>query len=153
MLTLPEGRAIITHLSGLRRSLVRISRLWSSAGGHVVQEDSLHPRLAEFLEQRVGKPSTEERLKDIRTVGADRYKEGVPPGYKDAAKSENKYGDLILWFEILEKGKSDERPVILVTDDRKEDWWLKWQGKTVGPYCPKTRTTGFPADSTGFRSR
>jgi hypothetical protein len=47
------------------------------------------------------------------------------------------FGDLILWYQIIEKAKEEETDaVIFVTDDKKEDWWWehKVQGKkTLGP--------------------
>ena len=39
-----------------------------------------------------------------------------------------------MWFQVMDKAKKDKRPMILVTDDRKEDWWRKSEGKTIGPY-------------------
>src|SRR5659263_681430 len=43
------------------------------------------------------------------------------------------YGDLVLWFQIIDHAKETTKPIIFVTDDRKEDWWLKFKGQTVGP--------------------
>ena len=36
----------------------------------------------------------------------------------------SQYGDLLLWFELLQEAKSkDWKGIILITDDAKEDWW------------------------------
>jgi len=35
----------------------------------------------------------------------------------------NKFGDLIIWKEMIEKAKAEKRPIIFVTDDGKSDWW------------------------------
>lgn len=43
------------------------------------------------------------------------------------------YGDLIVWKQVIQKSKKDKINIILVTDDLKEDWWLKINGKTIGP--------------------
>ena len=56
----------------------------------------------------------------------------------DERKSEDgdplrKFGDFFLWKELLEHGKEQKRPIIFVTDDKKEDWWLKVKGRTLGP--------------------
>jgi hypothetical protein len=55
----------------------------------------------------------------------------------DERKSEDgdlrKFGDFFLWKELLEHGKEQKRPLIFVTDDQKEDWWLKVKGRTLGP--------------------
>jgi hypothetical protein len=68
----------------------------------------------------------------------------VPPGYKDKAKPGyyavgdreliRKFGDLVLWKEIIRKAKADQvAAVVLVTGDIKEDWWLEKRGKKLGP--------------------
>lgn len=63
-----------------------------------------------------------------------RYEKKVPPGYMDAEKPEpERYGDYILWLEIIERSRDTNLPVILVVDDRKEDWWYRCAGKTFGP--------------------
>lgn len=44
----------------------------------------------------------------------------------DDDKSENPYGDAIIWLEMLRSAHSH---LIFVTKDRKEDWWLNICGK------------------------
>ena len=73
-------------------------------------------------------------MKVLYSEGEKRYKENIPPGYKDKAKPNNdKYGDLVLWKEMLYKCQSDAKDLIFICDDRKEDWWLEHQGKTISP--------------------
>lgn len=76
------------------------------------------------------------------TEGEERYKQKIPPGFKDGAKSGDsevfvekcrKYGDLIVWSQVIDKAIESGKGVVLVTDDKKEDWWEKFKGKTVGP--------------------
>lgn len=63
--------------------------------------------------------------------GDVRISHRLPPGFKDSTKTENKYGDLIIWYEILEHLKTlNERlskdktqwNVIFVSNDEKPDW-------------------------------
>lgn len=57
--------------------------------------------------------------------GELRYKNEIPPGYNDSSKPGfQKYGDLILWNEVLNLVKSKKKPLIFITDDCKEDWWI-----------------------------
>lgn len=67
--------------------------------------------------------------------GRKRYDLKIPPGYEDDNKKDNanQYGDLIMWFQTIDKAGEIGKPVILITDDRKEDWWYKIYGKTIGP--------------------
>lgn len=57
----------------------------------------------------------------------------LPPGYRDSNKTENRYGDLIIWYEILEYAQhiksersvaGDTSPwhILLITNDEKPDW-------------------------------
>ncbi len=63
-----------------------------------------------------------------------RLKEGRPPGLRDSGKTGSKpLGDAVIWLELLEFAKQTRRPLVFVTDDRKDDWWQEVQGKTIGP--------------------
>ncbi|XYH99461.1 PIN domain-containing protein [Sorangium sp. So ce1128] len=97
--------------------------------------EALIERIAELFEGKVGPEWDQERLKKLYKQGEDRYKDEIPPGFKDRQqkKGDDKYGDLVIWFQIIEEAKQRKKPVIFVIDDRKEDWWLDIGGKTVGP--------------------
>ena len=45
-----------------------------------------------------------------------------------------KYGDLILWYQIIDKAKESKKPIILISGDVKEDWWLEKNGKRIKNY-------------------
>ena len=75
---------------------------------------------------------------EIKKDAEQRFKQEIPPGYKDANKQKencdnNMYGDYIIWRQILDYAKSKSRNIIFVTQDRKEDWWNRISGKTIGP--------------------
>lgn len=87
-----------------------------------------------LFKDRVGEPFDDDRMKSLLEDGAKRYQLKTPPGYKDADKPEpGRYGDLVLWMQILDQAKTTEQDVLFITDDSKEDWWRKERGKTVGP--------------------
>lgn len=68
--------------------------------------------------------------------GEVRYRNEIPPGYMDDDDKVGfqKYGDLILWKQIIAKSKEAGKDVILVINDLKEDWWYSPQkGKPVSP--------------------
>lgn len=94
-------------------------------------------RVTELFAGRVGTKPTEERLAAIRKEGEERYAKKIPPGFEDAKKggdAGDKFGDLIIWKELIEKAKADKRPIIFVTDDGKSDWWHIHHGKKIGPH-------------------
>jgi hypothetical protein len=91
-------------------------------------DDEIWQEVAEIFDGRVGDELPADRKKEIfEEVGPGRYESRVPPGYKDANDNSkqgfHKFGDLILWFEIIEQAKATQKPVLFITDDRKEDWW------------------------------
>jgi PIN domain-containing protein len=98
-------------------------------------KDDVRDALTKLLDGKVGQPYTDERLKQIYKEGEERYAKLRPPGYRDG-KSKNGdavFGDLVLWFQVIDKAASDNVPVVIVTDDVKEDWWWRHEGKIVGP--------------------
>lgn len=107
-----------------------------------INSDDIKDVISEIFDNRVGEPYNNESLELIISEGIERYKHKIPPGYSDIKKQSTEesltarcrpYGDLIIWKSLLEKAKQDKSPVIFVTDDGKEDWWLRFKGKTLGP--------------------
>ena len=100
--------------------------------------DSILDALLSLYDGKVGEGFSDKELAEIKTEGAKRYKQKIPPGYKDAPKANadhdnNAYGDLIVWKEILKYAAEKKVDIIFVTHDCKEDWWNIIHGKTVGP--------------------
>ena len=107
-----------------------------------IGNDEIQNSIATLFNKNTGTPFTREKLEEILKEGEDRYKEKIPPGFKDGSKhSESevfnekckKYGDFIVWAQVIGKSKEVGRSMIFVTDDRKEDWWTIFKGKTLGP--------------------
>ena len=89
-------------------------------------------RLADLLNGRINVAPSEEKLEELREKGRHRYEKKIPPGYKDADKSgDGMYGDFILWSEVKEYAKQNKKDVIFVTNDQKEDWFLRVSGLTL----------------------
>lgn len=106
------------------------------------KNDVVQKKLNSILNGKVGSPPQDQNeLNELYKDGEYRYEHEIPPGYKDAKKRssdssskktyifddlvfERKFGDLILWNQILEMAKDDKvKNVIFITDDQKEDWW------------------------------
>ncbi len=101
-----------------------------------------------LLDGVIGEPYNQDRINTIEKDGLDRYKHNVPPGFKDKGdkKRENfrtygdfryqqLYGDLIVWHQMLDKASKDDNPtpIIFITEEKKEDWWEKEDGKIKRP--------------------
>lgn len=103
-----------------------------------LSNDEILDFIQSIFENKTGKPYPIEKLNEIVKEGEQRYKNEIPPGYKDANKDESndpyrKYGDLIVWQQTIDFATENQKSVIFITDDKKEDWWLEQSGKTVGP--------------------
>lgn len=103
-----------------------------------LNNDEILELVATLFDGKTGDGFSDSDLKAIATDGDHRYQHDVPPGYKDGKKTPSgdpyrKYGDLIIWQQLITKAKTSSAPIIFITDDRKEDWWLEQSGRTIGP--------------------
>jgi hypothetical protein len=100
-----------------------------------LKQDPIYRKISELFKGRITQPFSEEELKEIYKEGEERYKMKIPPGFEDEKTKDGirKFGDLVLWKQVLEKAKELKRDVILVTDERKLDWWWKIKdGRNMG---------------------
>lgn len=51
-----------------------------------------------------------------------RYKQAIPPGYKDASKPDEGVGDYLIWKTILHLGEKNKNNLVFVSGDEKADW-------------------------------
>jgi hypothetical protein len=101
------------------------------------ENDPIDEELTKIFESRTGENYSEIHLIEIYAEGKKRFDSKIPPGYKDKNKSEKspneQFGDLVLWYQIIDKAKFSNKSVLLVTDDEKEDWWFTKKGRRYGP--------------------
>jgi hypothetical protein len=110
--------------------------------------DNIGNEILRIFNGKTGVSFNKEDLEKIYKEGEARYSDEIPPGYKDLPKDKEKpnyylhenkkflrkFGDLILWKEIIKKAKDENLEyIILVTNDNKIDWWTIKRGKTLGP--------------------
>lgn len=119
-------------------------------GNELIEKDGpdyIRDKITDLFEGKIGEPFTQDELNEIYSEGEQRYKYFRPPGFGDKDEKKGKvynynkllfkreYGDLILWKQILRKVETKEfSHIIFITDDRKEDWWLKDNKKIIGPH-------------------
>jgi hypothetical protein len=146
-----ETQPILDDLQRANEKLVSAIGATHSAQLEIASSDSVRDRLDALLSGRVGPgPSNQAELDELTKDGEDRFRDRIPPGFADADKGKNpneatfihdhlkyqrKFGDLLLWKQMLEHAKASSlKCVLLVTADRKEDWWWREQGKTIGAH-------------------
>jgi hypothetical protein len=101
------------------------------ADGDVIGTDVIRDVLDEVFSGRIGPPRD---MNALIKEGARRYEEKRPPGYEDKRKDEPRcYGDLAIWLDTVEAAKQQSKGVILITAERKADWWWVRNGKVIGP--------------------
>lgn len=113
-------------------------RLSASRGRHSTEEFNVSfAKVTDLFAGRVGDKPAQERIAAIHKEGNDRYARKIPPGFEDAKKANeggDKFGDLVIWMEMIDKAKAENRPIIFITDDGKSDWWHIHRGKKIGPH-------------------
>ncbi|MEM5449101.1 PIN domain-containing protein [Paraburkholderia guartelaensis] len=113
-------------------------RIAAAKAQHSAEEfNASFAKVTELFAGKVGAKPSAERIAAIHKEGNDRYAKKIPPGFEDAKKTADggdKFGDLVIWMEMIEKAKADKRPIIFVTDDGKSDWWHIHRGKKMGPH-------------------
>lgn len=116
-----------TALESFEEALARHKESWGS-------HDEIFTAVTALYDGRVGSPYNSDELGAAQQEGAERFEMQIPPGFKDQGKPDDRqYGDWILWKQLLEHSAAVQSPVIFVTDDGKEDWWVKTSGKQRMP--------------------
>ena len=141
-----NSASLITHESTLQNEIIEcidreINEIKKKLGAYEVNinkdfisNDEILKKILELFEGKVNESFSEEDLEKIYVNGKDRYEEQIPPGYKDNKKEGNDiFGDLIIWKEIIEIAKREDKNILFVSDDRKDDWCEKFKGQDLGP--------------------
>lgn len=146
-----ETQPILEDVQRANEKLVSAIAATHSAQLEIASSDPVRDRLDALLSAKVGPgPKNQADLDALIEDGEDRFRDRIPPGFADADKGKNpneatfihdhlkyqrKFGDLLLWKQLLEHAKENSlKSVLLITADRKEDWWWREQGKTIGAH-------------------
>ncbi|MDF0479659.1 PIN-like domain-containing protein [Vagococcus sp. PNs007] len=118
------------------------------------EESDIYDRLINLIEGSIGEKYTQEWIDVVEKEGQERYSKKIPPGFDDSSKEneedairyydnikyQRKFGDLLIWKEIIDYtkiGNESGRKVIYVTNDgrskRKSDLLYKVNDLVVGP--------------------
>lgn len=100
-----------------------------------IQNDNILEKINEIFKVRSG--YTYSRTCEIIQEGEFRYRNEIPPGYKDEKVKIGfqKYADLIIWKQMIDISSETKKPIIFIMDDIKEDWWIL--DKKRNPICPR----------------
>lgn len=90
-------------------------------------EENIERLIFDLFNESVGPEIVGKEFLEMKEEGNRRKKEKIPPGYKDSDKDEN--GDYYIFYSIKKVAKERQKNVIFVTDDVKEDWFVRSLGK------------------------
>jgi len=81
----------------------------------------------EFIEELISQNSSSTKINDLikDTDNYDfRYSHLIPPGFEDNLKEINKYGDILIWKDILINAKNSTNGIkhLFLSFDTKKDW-------------------------------
>ncbi|MEQ8467513.1 PIN domain-containing protein [Coleofasciculus sp. E1-EBD-02] len=132
-----DSKKIIQTIERANKRVYKILEEGREKYPDLLDDDKFRDKLTNLLEGKVGKPYSNEELDKIYKDAKKRFEKDQPPGYmddrgKNKKDEPEKYGDVVVWYQLIDYAKSQKKALIFVTDDQKEDWWLKHQGKTIG---------------------
>lgn len=93
----------------------------------------INEEIVTIFSNKVGSEYDKTELINICKEGEERYKLEIPPGFNDDKKANNKYGDFIIWKQLMDKSKTDNKDIIFITNDSKSDWWQISKKPTNSP--------------------
>lgn len=133
-----EEDSIVNEVKALFKSLKeKIETKKENYPNLLHEDDPIIEKISELFSDKIGEKFDEDKLEKIYKDGEVRFKNEVPTGFEDAKskKDYSKFGDLIIWKEVLEFAKTEEvKGVVFVTNDLKKDWWQIKSGRTIGPH-------------------
>lgn len=103
-----------------------------------IDKKDIVKQVTDIYDGKVGEDYPEDKLEQLLKEGEKRFKEKIPPGYKDLedkkeAPKRHIYGDFIWWMQAADYAKANHCDLVIVTDDSKEDWWYKVGHETKSP--------------------
>lgn len=100
--------------------------------------DNVFTEISTLFSGNISEEPNIDKLKSIISEAEGRYKNKIPPGFKDNEKTgviniggmpiDNKYGDYLIWSQLIEHAKKYDKDIVFITSDRKNDWMVKRNG-------------------------
>ena len=153
---LVESLGYADRLDELRGQIAKLTEAYQHAARGLMEEIESWAG-DDFVSEAYSELFGEEVIQDLDAAFEDtmaevRHRDETrrPPGYLDSGKARNAAGDLLIWKTLLEVASRRDRDALLVTEDRKSDWWH--QGGEGTALYPRTELIHEFAQETGGRS-
>lgn len=118
--------------------------------------DEIRNSLDRLFANRIGEAPTQLQLDEWYAIAKDRFVHRMGPGFEDSDKKNptfmhagikynRHYGDYVVWKQTIERFKDDDgvKSLVVITQDRKPDWWQKYNEHVAGPHpalCAEMRS-------------
>lgn len=129
------------------KSIIGDAELALASQVDLVGPDPIRDEIGRLFADRIGGAPTQVQLDAWYGEAKERYKHKMGPGYEDGSKKDptfrhgsqvyNKlYGDYVLWRQTIEYAAAlpGVRNLVMLTQDKKPDWWLKHNDRLSGPH-------------------
>lgn len=110
----------------------KIENVLSRKIGSKRQFEKLYDDVAALFFGEISDPFSEDELLGIIKEGDMRFAAGISPGFKDSSKPDfinfygfpvdAKYGDLIIWKQLIDFSSKNNSNLIFISSDQKADW-------------------------------
>ena len=94
------------------------------------EKNEIEKHIIKIFDKCIGDDFDDKEYEEIKKEGLRRFEKKIPPGYKDNEKEEN--GDYYIFYSLIKKSKTDNKDIIFITDDVKEDWFNEYNGEKHG---------------------
>ena len=116
----------VGYIGEVQQWLARLPQLTSVVAPSDSQIRQAAEEVISFVNERVLATDIAPFVKELSLTGEFRFSHQIPPGFHDK-KVENRYGDVIIWEEMLadlvrREGEDAPRQAVLVSRDLKTDW-------------------------------
>lgn len=94
------------------------------------QKNEIEDEIIKIFDRCIGENFEEQEYEKVKKEGDRRLREKIPPGFRDEDKEEN--GDYYIFYSLIRKSKNDNKDIIFITDDVKDDWFNIYKGEKHG---------------------
>ena len=102
---------------------------------NLIQNDNILDTISNIFDKKIGRPLSKQGFQTILIKeGEKRFdNKSLALFMNDNSTSSDRYNDLMLWFQLINKAQSDKCPILFITDDIKNNWWIQSESKTFLP--------------------
>lgn len=102
---------------------------------NLIQNDNILDTISNIFDKKIGRPLSKQEFQTILIKeGEKRFdNKSLALFMNDNSTSSDRYNDLMLWFQLINKAQSDKCPILFITDDIKNNWWIQSESKTFSP--------------------